>query len=520
AQVATLEPSLIVLPSHGADSSGPLVAMADTKSDEPQYEWIEVDNNNGNGNAKGEIGDKAAKTVATKKAKKPEPVKSKTIAFDQSAYEQNAYPQQVYTTVNNANQQAMEPPPQAPVQQAPNPPPQQAVPQPAQVQRQAPAPAPAPHRHRKRVRVMKKPTPAAAAPATVQVTIAPIEWRTTAIDGEPALAGVRRVDTPDGSMTQGLVVLASAADEWLGERGASGSHVTSRPGADQIAAPIGVPGWYVTVDAHTAIAAADADALALERQFLGRFVPVALLAMICGALVVLVVARAEKLARERARFAAAAAHELRTPLAGLQLYGDMLADGLGDPGKQRDYAKRMAEEASRLGRVVSNVLGFSQLERGNLSVHPAAADVASAIRASCDRAKPALERAGVSLAVELPDTATARFDHDALARVIGNLLDNAEKYGREGADRRISISLANVADKVEISVEDHGPGVPERAVTRLFRPFVRAAGADGPPGLGLGLALSRSMAQAMGGDLVHRETRGGGATFVIVLPRA
>jgi two-component system sensor histidine kinase EvgS len=172
--------------------------------------------------------------------------------------------------------------------------------------------------------------------------------------------------------------------------------------------------------------------------------------------------------------------------------------------------------------VVSNVLGFSQLERGNLSVHPGPGDVAAAVRASCDRARPALERAGVGLDVAIPedDATSARFDGDALARVIGNLLDNAEKYGRDGADRRVRVALAREGAHVEVTVEDHGPGVPVRALGRLFRPFVRAAGADGPPGLGLGLALSRSMAQAMGGDLVHRETSGGGATFVVVLPAA
>ena len=64
-----------------------------------------------------------------------------------------------------------------------------------------------------------------------------------------------------------------------------------------------------------------------------RFALVGLLAIVAGVLAVMLVARAERLARERSQFAAAAAHELRTPLAGLQLYGDMLADGLGDPGE-------------------------------------------------------------------------------------------------------------------------------------------------------------------------------------------
>src|SRR5262249_60887390 len=122
---------------------------------------------------------------------------------------------------------------------------------------------------------------------------------------------------------------------------------------------------------------------------------------IAALLVVLLVARAERLARERSQFAAAAAHELRAPLAGLQLYGDMLADGLGDPAKLRDYARRMSEEASRLGRVVSNVLGFSQLERGNLSVEAKVGPLGKALCELAERAQPALDRAGAVLDLDV-----------------------------------------------------------------------------------------------------------------------
>ncbi len=229
------------------------------------------------------------------------------------------------------------------------------------------------------------------------------------------------------------------------------------------------------------------------------------------------VARAEKLARERSQFAAAAAHELRTPLAGLQLYGDMLAEGLGDPAKQRDYARRMSEEASRLGRVVSNVLGFSQLERGNLSVDPKVARLDEQLRILCERAEPALDRAGAALSLDVAPELTAKFDRDALARIVGNLLDNAEKYGRDAEDRTIGLSARAAGAGIEVVVTDHGPGIAPQARAKLFRPFTRGVSADGPAGLGLGLALSQSLARAMGGDLEYRATAGGGAAFVLRL---
>ncbi|HEX7702504.1 MAG TPA: HAMP domain-containing sensor histidine kinase, partial [Kofleriaceae bacterium] len=222
--------------------------------------------------------------------------------------------------------------------------------------------------------------------------------------------------------------------------------------------------------------------------------------------------------RERSQFAAAAAHELRTPLAGPQLYGDMLADGLGDPTKLRDYARRMSEEASRLGRVVSNVLGFSQLERGNLSIDPKPGNVADALRELAEHAQPTFDRAGAAIDLDVPPTLEARFDRDALARIVGNLLDNAEKYTRDAEDRTIHLSAARANDRVEICVRDHGAGIANP--TKLFQAFARGVATDGPAGLGLGLALSRSLAEAMGGELTYRAPEGRGAMFVVALPFA
>jgi signal transduction histidine kinase len=257
----------------------------------------------------------------------------------------------------------------------------------------------------------------------------------------------------------------------------------------------------------------------VARGFILRFVAVGVIAILAAWLVVMLVARAERLARERGQFAAAAAHELRTPLAGLQLYGDMLADGLGDPSKLRDYARRMSEEASRLGRVVSNVPGFSQLERGNLSVDLRTGALGEALGELAERAQPMLDRAGAVLALDVPPDLSATFDRDALARIVGNLLDNAEKYGRQAADRTITLAARAAGSSVEVVVTDRGPGIAPQARARLFQPFARGVTADGPAGLGLGLALSQSLARAMGGELVYRPVPDGGAAFVLTLER-
>lgn len=416
---------------------------------------------------------------------------AQVIKIDRSAYTQNVISNQIY----------LENMPQAQAQE--------------QVQEQPPEKAPPP-KPRIAAPIVKEQAPPPAEPVTIIVS--PLEWRTYAFGGVPSLLAVRQVETPDGTLAQGFVVDRATLTSWLAAR-ATDSVAELVPG-DNAATEV-APGWQLVVRANPRVLArAAADAAKLATSFIVKFILIGVIALLAAALVVMLVARAEKLAQERSQFAAAAAHELRTPLAGLQLYGDMLADGLGDPAKQRDYARRMSEEASRLGRVVSNVLGFSQLERGNLSVEPAIGLLGDELRQLAERAEPALDRAGAVLALDVAPELTARFDRDALARIVGNLLDNAEKYGRDAEDRTISLAARDVGDAIEVTVSDHGPGITAQARARLFRPFSRGVPSDGPAGLGLGLALSQSLARAMGGDLEYRASPGGGATFVLTLARA
>ncbi|HEY5947623.1 MAG TPA: HAMP domain-containing sensor histidine kinase [Kofleriaceae bacterium] len=361
-------------------------------------------------------------------------------------------------------------------------------------------------------------------PAAVTITISPLEWRTLRFAGAPSLIAVRNVQTPDGTFAQGFVVDRSSLTSTLAAK--AGEMIAELHVDDETAGARGVdvaPGWTLTVLPNPrTIAQAAASAASVARAFLIRFVVIGAVALVTAGLILLLVLRAEKLARERSQFAAAAAHELRTPLAGLQLYGDMLADGLGDPNKVRDYARRMSEEASRLGRVVSNVLGFSQLERGNLAVDAQVGELGVALQELAERVEPALDRAGAVLELDVAPDLRARFDRDALARIVGNLLDNAEKYARGAEDRTIRLAAAERGDVVEVSVQDHGPGVADR--TKLFQAFARGVTSDGPAGLGLGLALSQSLAEAMGGKLVYKSSESTrddtGATFVLQLPRA
>jgi signal transduction histidine kinase len=171
--------------------------------------------------------------------------------------------------------------------------------------------------------------------------------------------------------------------------------------------------------------------------------------------------------------------------------------------------------------VVSNVNHFSRLERGNLSLNPQPGDLADAVTQCVERQRATLEAAGAQLDVAIDaDVPRARFDRDAVSHIVQNLLDNAEKYTRGAASRTIRVALQADGDAVVLRVADHGPGIAAKLRRTLFEPFTRGVDANAPAGLGLGLALTRALARAQGGDVTLATQDGPGADFRVSFPCA
>lgn len=352
---------------------------------------------------------------------------------------------------------------------------------------------------------------------TVTIRIGPMGWRTIVLASGPALASLRRVITPDGPIVQGFVVEPGAADDWIGPDTRFEPEAGLR--VERVASPVGDTGWLVSADASTGMAAAVASGDRLVRDFRRRFAVVAAALGLLAAAVVALVAQADRLARQRARFAAAAAHELRTPLASVRLHAEMLAEAVPDGGRPHEWAARLSTESARLGRQVANMLDLSRIERGAALVNPHRADVVAAIETCLERLRPTLEHAGLEVRFDPPTELPAvMIDTDALCQILDNLLDNAERHTR-GSDRRsVELSVEPTDHSVRLRVHDSGPGIPGRLRRHLFQPF-RRADSDGTGGLGLGLAISRALARAMGGELDLEEATAG-ASFVLRLPTA
>ena len=347
-------------------------------------------------------------------------------------------------------------------------------------------------------------------------------WTTLAAPGGgPLLAAIRTVRGPSDRRLQGFIVDGVEVGKLLDVTDLSARFAPAAPDsiARGIVAPVGLTNWTLTIDAAAAMPVAQARALAIRGRFHRGFALGLLAAVLAGLAVIALLWQSERLALQRSRFAAAAAHELRTPLAGLRMYGEMLAEGLGEPARARDYARTIAAEAERLGRVVANVLGFTRLERGALRVNAVPGDLAALVRGIVDRHRPALEAAGAAVSLEVePGLPAGVFDPDAVHQILHNLLDNAERHTRQAVDRRIEVSIARTASGLALTVADHGPGMAGAAGgARPHRSPSPAAG------LGLGLRMVEALARAQGGDVAyvaHAEPGGGGARVTVTLPAA
>jgi signal transduction histidine kinase len=356
----------------------------------------------------------------------------------------------------------------------------------------------------------------------VVIRVLPLHWHTLVLGSGPALAALREVYTPIGMVLQGFAVAPEAVLQLLGAGPLPFEFSPAPPSSStSVTAVVANTGWVLETDPGPALASAAARGRADVLQFRRTFAFTAAAVFLAAAAVVWILFQMDRLARQRARFAAAAAHELKTPLAGLLLHSEMLAEDLGDPEHRTSYAATVTAEAERLGRVVSNMLDLARLERGALRTDTRPGDLGAAVDQCIARSRRRLEEAGLNLEVSISSALPpALFDDDGLCQILDNLLDNAEKHTRRAAERRVEVRVTAADDALSVEVSDNGPGIPRHQRRSLFQPFDRPTDADGVPGLGLGLAVARSFARAQGGELRLADKHDQGATFVLTLPRA
>ncbi|KQP95973.1 MULTISPECIES: HAMP domain-containing sensor histidine kinase [unclassified Rathayibacter] len=219
--------------------------------------------------------------------------------------------------------------------------------------------------------------------------------------------------------------------------------------------------------------------------------------------------------RRMRAFVSDAAHELRTPVAGIQAAADALVRADGSEEDRERLSVHVVRESLRAGRLIQDMLLMARLDEG-LAVEPRALDVIPVAEAAIERQL--LHRPELVVALHPPAEAPhALADPDRLGQILGNLLENAARFARS----RVDVTLSSTPGTVVLTVDDDGPGVAapdrERVFDRLVRLDDARNRADG--GSGLGLPIARGLARALGGDLVCLEGPAG-ARFRVTLPSA
>jgi signal transduction histidine kinase len=243
--------------------------------------------------------------------------------------------------------------------------------------------------------------------------------------------------------------------------------------------------------------------------------------------------------RQKTVFLASAAHELKTPLAVIKGYYDLLLAGsLGRlTDKQRDILEESKESCERLVRLVSMFLNYSALESGKLVLQLRENDLRDCLDELSKRWSEAFQRKGVRLEANIdPSIPAFRFDYQKVQQVAANLLDNALKHTPSGGtvtmkagphfwERRVA-TMAPVEERrrfrlprpnsVEVSVKDSGAGIPAEHHQEIFEDFVRVD--RNTSGMGLGLAIAKRLIQAHRGKIWVESDPGGGSRFTFLLP--
>ena len=227
-----------------------------------------------------------------------------------------------------------------------------------------------------------------------------------------------------------------------------------------------------------------------------------------------------RLEEEKTDLVATISHELRTPMSAV--YGaakTLLREDVEFPAeRRRQLLEMIATQAARLSQITDELLLTSRLDRGELPVDSEPVDIAGIVSETVEALGPQLPEAA-AIEVDIPaDVGAASGDRDRIQQVLLNLLDNAVKYGAEP----VKVNAYRRDGVIRICVADAGPGIPAAEQSKIFEKFYRADPllARSPGGTGLGLYISRELAQRMGGRLELNSELGAGATFVVELPPA
>jgi len=221
----------------------------------------------------------------------------------------------------------------------------------------------------------------------------------------------------------------------------------------------------------------------------------------------------------RQQFVANLSHEMRTPLAGLDLAAQTLSAQLPAEGDSRLFIDRISQEAQRLADILFNLNQLAALDAEEISVERIPYSVDDLARSLVDRYQGRASAGELILRAETTaDGLMALGDRAKTDQALQNIVDNALKFARVG---EVVVTASLDRDRVEIAIRDSGPGIPARDLSRIFERFYKVdRSRGGLPGSGLGLSIARHLIELQGGTIVAESSPGAGTVVRVRLPRA
>jgi PAS domain S-box-containing protein len=224
--------------------------------------------------------------------------------------------------------------------------------------------------------------------------------------------------------------------------------------------------------------------------------------------------------RERDEFLSIASHELRTPVAALQLQVQLLQRAAERsvaslPSTLETKLEALERQTRRISVLVGELLDVSRMRLGRLELAPEEGDLADIVRDALAHARQELDRSGSRMLLDLVPT-PGRYDRSRVEQVVTNLLTNAVKFGQ---GKPVTVQVAPDGARARLRVVDRGIGISAEDQTRVFERFERAVPSQHFGGLGLGLYIARQIVEAHGGEIRIESAPGAGTTFTVLLPR-
>jgi two-component system, OmpR family, sensor kinase len=210
-------------------------------------------------------------------------------------------------------------------------------------------------------------------------------------------------------------------------------------------------------------------------------------------------------------------HDLRTPLTAIRGHATALADGVVPEEDVPRSLGAIESESERLEGLVADILDLASLDAKRFRVRLSGVDVGPLLEEAVEAVRAQAGRRSIALERRIPENlAPITTDGRRVRQIVGNLLDNAMRWTPSGG--RVELSAEATPGRLGVAVTDTGPGVTRERREEIFAPFTSTEPPEGGRGAGLGLAISRELARALGGDLRAEDAPGGGGMFVLSLP--